>query len=72
MHDSPPMRFVERGCDLRADFERIVERETATARSAGNAILQRLAIHELHYENPSFPDRLDAIQCCDVRMIQRS
>ena len=66
MHDALRVRGVERVGDLRAELEHFVERQ----RAARDAILQRLAVEQLHHHELLAVVRADVVERADVRVIE--
>src|SRR5215831_11632477 len=68
MDDTFLMCRFERLTDVLADLEGFFDRN----RSALNALRERLALHEFEHEKTRSARLLQIVDCCDIRMIQRS
>lgn len=66
VHDAGFVRCGETGGDLGADGDHVVEGELA----AGDAVAQRLALHDLHGHEPEAILAADLVDVGDVRMVQ--
>jgi hypothetical protein len=67
MDDPSPVSRVKRICNLRGDREGLVHSDRATR----DPFRKRLSMDELHYESTEPVGGFEAMDCCDVRMIQR-
>ncbi len=67
MDDALGVRRIERIRDLNSDIDDLIERQ----RPAGNAMLQRHPIQELHGDEPLAIAFIDLMNGANVRVIQR-